>query len=152
MDDVVKVNAYLADLARLRRATTQVYDEFFDEPYPARTSVQAGLPAGVLVEIEAVARRLMSERDLVGYGASPPDPQWPGGARLALSFVLNYEEGGERTPLEGDPAVGVVPARGRRRAADGRPAEPEHRVDVRVREPRRASGACTGSSRSTACR
>ncbi len=43
-----------------------------------------------------------SGRDLVGYGASPPDPQWPGGARLALSFVLNYEEGGERTPLEGD--------------------------------------------------
>jgi putative urate catabolism protein len=44
------------------------------------------------------------ERDLVGYGASPPDPRWPGGARLALSFVLNYEEGGENTPLEGDPA------------------------------------------------
>jgi putative urate catabolism protein len=44
------------------------------------------------------------ERDLVGYGASPPDPQWPGGARLALSFVLNYEEGGENTPLEGDAA------------------------------------------------
>jgi allantoinase len=41
-------------------------------------------------------------RDLVGYGASPPDPAWPAGARLALSFVLNYEEGGERTPLEGD--------------------------------------------------
>jgi putative urate catabolism protein len=46
----------------------------------------------------------MTGRDLVGYGASPPDPQWPGGARLALSFVLNYEEGGENTPLEGDPA------------------------------------------------
>jgi putative urate catabolism protein len=43
-------------------------------------------------------------RDLVGYGASPPDPRWPGGARLALSFVLNYEEGGESTPLEGDEA------------------------------------------------
>jgi putative urate catabolism protein len=43
------------------------------------------------------------ERDLVGYGEHPPDPRWPGGARLALSFVLNYEEGGERTPLEGDP-------------------------------------------------
>ena len=46
----------------------------------------------------------MSGRDLIGYGASPPDPQWPDGARLALSFVLNYEEGGENTPLEGDPA------------------------------------------------
>ena len=34
-----------------------VYVEFFDGPHPARTSVQAGLPAGVLIEIEAVARR-----------------------------------------------------------------------------------------------
>jgi allantoinase len=46
----------------------------------------------------------VSERDLVGFGSSPPDPKWPGGARLALNFVLNYEEGGENTPLEGDPA------------------------------------------------
>src|SRR5205814_2697835 len=46
----------------------------------------------------------MSARDLIGYGEHPPDPKWPGGARLALSFVLNYEEGGENTPLEGDPA------------------------------------------------
>jgi putative urate catabolism protein len=41
-------------------------------------------------------------RDLVGYGATPPDPRWPNGARLAVSFVLNYEEGGERSVLEGD--------------------------------------------------
>jgi allantoinase len=44
----------------------------------------------------------VSERNLIGYGATPPDPRWPGGARLALSFVLNYEEGGERSVLEGD--------------------------------------------------
>jgi 2-iminobutanoate/2-iminopropanoate deaminase len=56
MDDVVKVNAYLADLGDFA-GYNQVYVEFFDEPYPARTSVQAGLPSGVLVEIEAVARR-----------------------------------------------------------------------------------------------
>ena len=43
-------------------------------------------------------------RDLVGYGADPPDPRWPEGKRVALSLVLNYEEGGENTPLEGDPA------------------------------------------------
>jgi allantoinase len=43
-------------------------------------------------------------RDFVGYGEQPPDPKWPNGARLALNFVLNYEEGGENTPLEGDPA------------------------------------------------
>jgi allantoinase len=41
-------------------------------------------------------------RDFVGYGPTPPDPQWPGGARLAVSFVLNYEEGGERNVLDGD--------------------------------------------------
>lgn len=56
MDDVVKVNAYLADLGDVP-AYNDVYKEFFAEPYPARTSVQAGLPPGVLVEIEAVARR-----------------------------------------------------------------------------------------------
>lgn len=38
---------------------------------------------------------LSLERDLVGYGANPPDPKWPNGARLALNFVLNYEEGSE---------------------------------------------------------
>ena len=41
-------------------------------------------------------------RDLVGYGAEPPRADWPGGARLALQFVLNYEEGGERCLLHGD--------------------------------------------------
>lgn len=41
-------------------------------------------------------------RDLIGYGACPPDPKWPNGAKLALSFVLNYEEGGERCVLHGD--------------------------------------------------
>lgn len=41
-------------------------------------------------------------RDMVGYGANPPNPQWPGGARLALSFVINYEEGGESCVLHGD--------------------------------------------------
>jgi 2-iminobutanoate/2-iminopropanoate deaminase len=56
MDDVVKVNAYLADLVDFA-GYNEAYLEFFSEPYPARTSVQAGLPAGVLVEIEAIARR-----------------------------------------------------------------------------------------------
>jgi len=41
-------------------------------------------------------------RNLKGYGRHPPDPQWPGGARLALQFVLNVEEGAERTVLNGD--------------------------------------------------
>jgi len=41
-------------------------------------------------------------RDLVGYGRNPPDPRWPGGARVAVQFVLNYEEGGERNILHDD--------------------------------------------------
>nr|WP_194732698.1 allantoinase PuuE [Pseudomonas typographi] len=39
---------------------------------------------------------------MIGYGDRPPHPQWPGQARIALSFVLNYEEGGERNVLHGD--------------------------------------------------
>ncbi|MCX8134649.1 MAG: polysaccharide deacetylase family protein [Roseococcus sp.] len=41
-------------------------------------------------------------RDLVGYGRRPPDPRWPGGARLALSFVVNVEEGAELSLASGD--------------------------------------------------
>ena len=35
------------------------------------------------------------KRDFIGYGANPPDPNWPGGARVAVNFVMNYEEGSE---------------------------------------------------------
>lgn len=41
-------------------------------------------------------------RNLIGYGAVPPHPRWPNDARVAVSFVLNYEEGGERCILHGD--------------------------------------------------
>ncbi|MEV0947518.1 allantoinase PuuE [Rhodococcus sp. NPDC049939] len=41
-------------------------------------------------------------RDLVGYGPHPPDPRWPGGAKIAVQFVLNYEEGAESNVLHGD--------------------------------------------------
>jgi putative urate catabolism protein len=43
-------------------------------------------------------------RDMVGYGTHPPDAKWPGGARIALQFVVNYEEGAENSILHGDPA------------------------------------------------
>jgi OHCU decarboxylase len=43
-------------------------------------------------------------RDLVGYGRAPPHPRWPGDARIAVQFVINYEEGGENSILHGDPA------------------------------------------------
>ena len=41
-------------------------------------------------------------RDLVGYGRNPPQARWPGNARIAVQFVLNYEEGGENNVLHGD--------------------------------------------------
>jgi 2-iminobutanoate/2-iminopropanoate deaminase len=56
LDDVIKVNAYLVDLGDFD-GYNRVYTEFFSQPYPARTSVQAGLPPGILIEIEAVARQ-----------------------------------------------------------------------------------------------
>ena len=61
-------------------------------------------------------------RDMAGYGATPPQAKWPGKARLALQFVLNYEEGGESSVLHGDRAseaflseiVGAQPVEGAR--------------------------------------
>ena len=43
-------------------------------------------------------------REMIGYGANPPHAQWPNGAKIAVSFVLNYEEGGENCILHGDAA------------------------------------------------
>ncbi|MEX0280809.1 MAG: allantoinase PuuE [Arenibacterium sp.] len=43
-------------------------------------------------------------RNMSGYGAQPPDPKWPGGAKIAVQIVLNYEEGGENCLLHGDDA------------------------------------------------
>jgi 2-iminobutanoate/2-iminopropanoate deaminase len=56
LDDVQKVNVFLVDLAEFNEFN-EVYRAAFSEPYPARTTVQAGLPAPMRVEIEAVARR-----------------------------------------------------------------------------------------------
>ena len=43
-------------------------------------------------------------RDMRGYGRNIPDPKWPGGAKIAVQFVINYEEGGENNILHGDAA------------------------------------------------
>ena len=43
-------------------------------------------------------------RNLIGYGAQPPHAQWPNGARIAVQFVINYEEGAENCVLNGDTA------------------------------------------------
>lgn len=61
-------------------------------------------------------------RDFTGYGAAPVDPKWPNAARIAVQFVLNYEEGGENNILHGDAAseaflseiVGAAPWPGQR--------------------------------------
>ncbi|MFL2744619.1 MAG: allantoinase PuuE, partial [bacterium] len=43
-------------------------------------------------------------RDILGYGQNPPHPQWPNNSRIAVQFVINYEEGAENCILHGDPA------------------------------------------------
>ncbi len=61
-------------------------------------------------------------RNMIGYGANPPDPQWPNGAKIAVQIVVNYEEGGENNILHGDAAseaflseiVGAAPWPGQR--------------------------------------
>ncbi|MDJ0956569.1 MAG: allantoinase PuuE [Arenicellales bacterium] len=61
-------------------------------------------------------------RDLIGYGAQPVNPKWPDNARIAVQFVVNYEEGGERCVLHGDTEseaflseiIGAVPIPGAR--------------------------------------
>lgn len=56
LSDVIKVNGYLVDLDHFP-VYNEIYREFFSEPYPARTTVGAALAPGLLVEVEAVARR-----------------------------------------------------------------------------------------------
>ena len=71
-------------------------------------------------------------RDLRGYGRNPPDPRWPGNARVAVQFVVNFEEGGENNILHGDRAseaflsdvLGAQPWPGQRHA--------NIEVDVRI--------------------
>jgi allantoinase len=61
-------------------------------------------------------------RDFRGYGANPPDPQWPGGARLAVNFVINYEEGSEPSFALGDGTTetGLTEAHGLNQLKSGR--------------------------------
>jgi 2-iminobutanoate/2-iminopropanoate deaminase len=54
--DVIKVTAFLTEMDNFA-AYNEIYGQFFEAPYPARTTVQAGLAPGLLVEIEALARR-----------------------------------------------------------------------------------------------
>jgi peptidoglycan/xylan/chitin deacetylase (PgdA/CDA1 family) len=75
-------------------------------------------------------------RDLVGYGRNPPHARWPGGARIAVQFVLNVEEGGENNVLHGDPTSETFLSELGHRAGVREPAHDDG-VDVRVRLARR---------------
>src|SRR5579862_8040641 len=71
---------------------------------PARSErimVSQAKPKGT-TKTKAGAPRPGAERDYVGYGSRPPDPQWPGNARIAVNFCLNLETGGEHSVLYGD--------------------------------------------------
>ena len=61
LSDVIKVTAFLSNLGDFP-AFNSVYREYFQEPYPARSTVGVALPAGILVEIEALARRPNASR------------------------------------------------------------------------------------------
>jgi len=71
---------------------------------------------------KSVESQMRYIRNMQGYGPNPPDADWPGGARIAVQFVLNYEEGGENNILHGDAAseaflseiIGAVPWPGQR--------------------------------------
>src|SRR6266540_1024813 len=87
----------------------------------ARPAGSASRPRSPTTPRSARTRERMTyPRDLIGYGRTPPDPKWPGQARLALQIVVNYEEGGERSILHGDTeseaflqeVVGAEPLRG----------------------------------------
>ena len=63
-----------------------------------------GLPTGSIPWCGRRDKLARYSRNMRGYGANPPDPKWPGGAKIAVQFVLNYEEGGENCILHGDAA------------------------------------------------
>ena len=84
-------------------------------------------------------------RDLVGYGRNPPLADWPGEARVAVQFVLNYEEGGESCVLHGDEAE-AEPEGGKR---EGHRVADQHEGDQAREHDRRhplERDHCTGLS------
>jgi putative urate catabolism protein len=62
------------------------------------------------------------DRDLIGYGQNPPDPRWPAGAKLAVNFVINYEEGSEPSYQDGENVTetGLTEAHGLNQTGAGR--------------------------------
>ena len=77
----------------------------------------------------------MEERDFVGYGPNPPVIQWPNDAKIAVSVVVNYEEGSEYSLLDGDAhgeSMGEVPS-----PVPVGERDLGQRVLLRIRQPRR---------------
>jgi len=72
--------------------------------------------------VETSATPYQVRRDFVGYGRSPPDPRWPGGARLAVNFVMNVEEGSEPSVQDGEgfTETGLTEAHGLAQVRSGR--------------------------------
>ena len=106
-------------------------------------------------------------RDMIGYGRTPPDPRWPGEARIAVQFVLNYEEGAENSVLHGDAGsesllteFGFVQPRTGERYLPvesmyeyvGRAAQPGRRVSRTRRALNSVFGSVPGASTSTSHR
>src|SRR5688572_13530671 len=73
------------------------------EPPPTKRSFR--FPPCESWKSELATMSWQPARDFIGYGSNPPDPQWPNGARLALNFVMNYEEGSEASIPDGDEAT-----------------------------------------------
>src|SRR3954469_3179150 len=86
------------------------------------TAIPFGLSSSHQLGANGQRGNMRYVRDMRGYGANPPDPKWPGGAYVAVQFVVNYEEGGENSVLHGDAAseaflseiVGAQPWAGQR--------------------------------------
>ena len=66
------------------------------------------------------------KRDMRGYGATPPQVRWPNTARIAVQFVLNYEEGGENCTLHGDSKLRSIFIRNHRRTTLPKPTALEY--------------------------
>jgi len=124
LDRVVFARVYLTHFERDYAAMNRIYQSYFAPGrLPARTCIGVtGLARGALVENRprgatqaglkygnsAGPEKAMSEsypRDMIGYGAEPPQARWPGEAQIALQFVINYEEGAENAIFHGDSAA-----------------------------------------------
>lgn len=120
------VGFFLKDVERLEHDTDHRPNLFYapDRLYISdHQCLKSTVPRRHFCRVQTKGRPMTRyPRDFRGYGPTPPDAKWPGGARIAVQFVLNYEEGGENNILHGDAAseaflseiVGAAPWPGQR--------------------------------------